>query len=94
DRTTLTTAAGKTFTICARENGPLKAYIDRATLNGEPFTRTYLSHDELLRGGQLDFQMTSAPNYQWAVEPKNRPPSALARLRDAMSKSAETKKIK
>jgi predicted alpha-1,2-mannosidase len=86
DRTTLTTGQGKTFTINALNNGPLKPYINGATLNGEAFNRTYINHDELLRGGELDFHMTSAPNYKWAIEPDSRPRSALAKLNEELAK--------
>lgn len=91
DRATITTAPGKTFTILAEDNGPLKPYIKSATLNGESFNRTFINHEELLRGGNLVFQMTSAPNYQWAVEPASRPASALARLNAEISKASAGK---
>jgi predicted alpha-1,2-mannosidase len=86
DRTTITTGQGKTFVITAHNNGPLKPYIDSATLNGEAFNRTYLNHDELLRGGELGFHMTSAPNYKWAVGPDSCPASALAKLNAELAK--------
>jgi len=86
DRTTLTTGQGKTFVINAVNNGPLKPYINGATLNGETFNRTYINHEELLRGGELNFHMTSAPNYKWAIEPGSRPRSALAKLNDELAK--------
>jgi len=86
DRTTLTTGQGKTFVINALNNGPLKPYINGATLNGESFNRTYLNHDELLHGGELNFHMTSAPNYKWAIEPDSRPRSALAKLDEELAK--------
>ncbi len=87
DQATITPAPGKTFTITANNNGPLKPYISGAKLNGETFNRTYLQHDELLRGGELVFRLTSAPNYKWAVDPASRPTSALARLREEISKA-------
>ena len=39
-------------------------YIRSAQWNGETFNRAYINHDELVRVGALEFQMTSAPNYQ------------------------------
>jgi len=55
-------------------------------MNGEAFNRTYLTHDELLRGGELDFNLTSAPDYKWAIEPDARPLSALAKLKAELAK--------
>ena len=83
DKAALKLGNGKTFVISAANNGPQEPYIQSATLNGEKFDRTFLSHDEILKGGELVFQMTSAPNYKWAVAPESRPPSALSVLTGA-----------
>jgi predicted alpha-1,2-mannosidase len=40
-------------------------YIRAATLNGAPLNRYWLTHDELLRGGDLVFEMTERPDKQW-----------------------------
>jgi predicted alpha-1,2-mannosidase len=92
DKATITTAAGKKFTIIANGNGPLKPYINSAKLNGESFNHAYINHDELVRGGELSFHMTSAPNYKWAVEASSHPLSALSRLNEEISKSSSGKK--
>ncbi|HEV2696155.1 MAG TPA: GH92 family glycosyl hydrolase [Verrucomicrobiae bacterium] len=86
DRATITTGPGKTFTVTAHNNGPLKPYIKSATLNGESFNRTYITHDELLHGGELGFHMTSAPDYKWATGPEAHPQSALAKLNADLAK--------
>jgi len=85
DRATLHLAGGKTFVITAEHNGPQEFYIQSATLNGEPFDRTFLSHEQILRGGELKFEMDSAPNEDWGVSPESRPPSPLAELQAAFS---------
>jgi putative alpha-1,2-mannosidase len=58
----------------------LKPYIQGATLDGAVFEKTYLSHDQVIAGGELQFNMTSAPDSQWGGAPASRPPSALQRL--------------
>ncbi len=80
DRSTITVAGGKTFTITAQQNGPLKPYICGATFNEKPFNRTFISHNEILAGGELQFKMTSAPDRKWAAAPESRPPSGMAGL--------------
>jgi len=77
DKATIHLANGKDFTIVTKENGPQKFYIDSATLNGEPWNKVFISHDQLVSGGQLVFNMTSFPNYHWAVSSESRPPSAI-----------------
>jgi len=86
DQATLTFSSGKTFTITAANNGPQKPYIQNAKLNDEPFNRTYLGHDEMVQGGKIVFQMTSAPDYKWATSPASRPSSALQELTGSNSK--------
>ncbi len=80
DKATITTAKGKTFTITAENNGPLKPYIRNAKLNGENFNKTFLSHEQILNGGELSFRMTSAPETKWGSAPESRPPSGMSAL--------------
>ena len=80
DKATLSLANGKKFTIIAEDNGPQKPYIRGASLNGESFDKTYLSHDQIVAGGKLIFNMTSAPDLKWGAPPESRPPSALSLL--------------
>jgi len=77
DRATLRLANNKTFSIVAKYNGTQHPYIHAATLNGEPFNRTYLSHQEIVAGGELAFEMASAPDYKWAAGPGGRPPAGM-----------------
>jgi len=83
DRASLRLNNGKTFAIIARDNGPQKPYIQGATLNGEPFDKIYISHEQIMNGGELVFEMGSSPNYHWGVSPESRPASPLAPLRNA-----------
>ncbi|WP_353890334.1 glycoside hydrolase domain-containing protein [Carboxylicivirga marina] len=43
------------------------AYIQSATLNGEPYKQSYLHHDDLMKGGELVFEMGAKPNKNWGV---------------------------
>lgn len=80
DKVTLTLAGGKKFVINAANNGPQKPYIQNAKLNGEAFDKVYVTHEEITGGGEMNFQMGSAPNEKWAVKPESRPASALLEL--------------
>jgi putative alpha-1,2-mannosidase len=81
DQATIHLANGKDFTIITKENGPQKFYIDGATLNGQPLNKVFISHDQIVSGGQLLFNMASFPNYHWAVGPESRPPSAIQQIK-------------
>jgi predicted alpha-1,2-mannosidase len=77
DRATLALPGGKTFTVVAEHNGPQHSYIHGAKLNGQPFDKVYLTHDQLTAGGEIIFDMASAPDHNWATAPASRPPGAM-----------------
>lgn len=52
---------GKTFTVRARGVSPTNFYISSATLNGAPHRKAFLTHEEMMRGGVLEFVMADAP---------------------------------
>jgi predicted alpha-1,2-mannosidase len=80
DRAVLTLPGGKPFIVTGQGNGPQRPYIRSATLNGEPLSRNYLAHDQIARGGEVVFHLTSAPNYKWGADKASRPPGAMSRL--------------
>ena len=80
-KATLSLGNGKTFTIIGKNNGPQEYYIDGAKLNGDTYDKIYITHDQILQGGELIFQMASFPNYHWAVSPESRPSSAILGVR-------------
>ncbi len=53
---------GKTFVITANGNSAKNKYIQSATLNGKPMVRSYLTHAEIVQGGELVLQMGPNPN--------------------------------
>lgn len=74
---------GKTFVIEARNTSDANRYIQHATLNGQPLTRPWFYHSDLVKGGKLVLQMTSRPNQSWGSKPSDAPPSMSARNVDA-----------
>jgi predicted alpha-1,2-mannosidase len=80
DRATLKLANGKTFTITTKGNGWQEYYIRSATLNDEALDKSYFSHQDILKGGELAFSMGPQANKKWGAAPENRPPSALAQM--------------
>ncbi len=73
--TTFAPSAGKKFTIKANKNSSTNGYIQSATLNGKPFTRTYLLHQEIINGGELVLEMGPQPNKNWGTGKSDVPPS-------------------
>ncbi len=67
---------GKSFTVRARFLTHENKYIQTATLNEAPLTRSYLRHFEIMDGGELILEMGPQPNYLHWVDEQALPPSA------------------
>jgi predicted alpha-1,2-mannosidase len=52
---------GKTFAIRANGISPRNIYIASAKLNGKPYKRSFITHDDVMRGGVLEFIMADTP---------------------------------
>lgn len=52
---------GKTFTVVADGLSDANKYVESVTLNGEPYTKNYITHSDIMNGGKLVFKMTSTP---------------------------------
>ena len=81
-KATLRLRDGKTFTITANHNMPQEYYVESAKLNGERFDKIYITHNQIMNGGELKFEMGSAPNYDWGVSANSRPPSPISLLKE------------
>ncbi|MEZ4701425.1 MAG: GH92 family glycosyl hydrolase [Rhodothermales bacterium] len=67
--------SGRKFTIEARGTSDRNRYIQSAELNGEPLTRPWIRHEEIVSGGQLVLEMGPEPNKTWGSRPEDAPPS-------------------
>ena len=68
EKTTINVQGTKTFTLRAENNSDINRYVQSATLNGQPFNRSYLWHWEMVDGGELILNMGPEPNEAWASE--------------------------
>ena len=64
---------GKNLVINAPENSDKNIYIESMSFNGVNYTKNYLDHNELLKGGVLDFKMGDKPNLNRGVNPEDFP---------------------
>lgn len=55
-------ASGKTFTLVAKNNSKENVYIQSAMLNGQPLSTPKLKWSDVIKGGELVFEMGSEPN--------------------------------
>lgn len=54
---------GKKLEIKSLNNSDENKYIKSLTWNGKPYTKNYLNHSALIKGGILEFTMDNKPNY-------------------------------
>ncbi len=73
DETTFTLPNGNLFTIRTVGNSTDAPYIQSATLNGEPYDKTYIRHEEMLKGGELVFKMGKKPSKRYGKKPDTWP---------------------
>ena len=64
---------GKSFVIRAAGNSSENAFIQSAEMNGKVFTKNYITHSELINGGELNLKMTDAPNTSRGIESREYP---------------------
>ena len=68
---------GKSFVIEAEGAADENIYIQSATLNGTPYTKSYLRHADIIRGGTLIFEMGPEPNEEWGTGEGDIPRSSI-----------------
>jgi predicted alpha-1,2-mannosidase len=64
---------GKHFVIRAENLNKQNIYIQKAELNGLPYTKSYLKHTDILTGGELVLHMDRQPSVTWGVRPEDMP---------------------
>jgi len=64
---------GKTFKIITKNNSKKNQYIQSVNLNGKKYTKTYISHDDIMTGGLLEFVMGDKPKYKYGSKKKDYP---------------------
>jgi len=62
DKATIKLTSGRKFTIEAKNLSDENIYVDKVFLNGVELSRTYITFDEVLNGGELVFHMKKGPS--------------------------------
>lgn len=55
---------GKTFRIIAPEASKMP-YVKSVKLNGKPYKKSYITHDQISQGSTFEFEMTDKPGEKW-----------------------------
>jgi len=77
DEITINLDNEKTFIIKANNASSLNKYIHAATLNGNIYSKSYITHEQIINGGVLEFKMHSKPNMLWGHSENSKPKSLV-----------------
>lgn len=65
--------SGKTFHIQVKNHGTKNIYINKVSLNGKKYEKSYITHNDILKGGELIFEMSATPNKKFGANKTFRP---------------------
>jgi predicted alpha-1,2-mannosidase len=68
DKVTLSLENGKRFVVESKDNSLENVYVAKVKLFGKELERNYITHEEIMKGGQLLFKMGSDPNRSRGTE--------------------------
>ena len=73
DEVVLNFENGNKFKIVANDNLPENVYIQEVEIDGKRFSRNYLEHHDIRKGGILKFQMSNSPNTKRGIKLQDSP---------------------
>lgn len=68
---------GKAFHIVVNNNSKANKYIQRITLDGKPYSKTYILYRDIMAGGELQIEMGAQPSATWGIGKKDWPVSSI-----------------
>ncbi len=77
EKVTIHLENGKNFIIEAKKQSDKNAYIQKANLQGKKYRKGFITHQDIIAGGQLEFVMGDKPNKEWASRDEDIPVSAI-----------------
>ena len=92
DKLTLHLENGKSLTVTAKGNSDATRYVNAMTLNGETYNHNYLTHDAVMNGGNIVFDMSTTPNTQRGTLAEDVPYSLSNEM--SAQKGGKAKKVK
>ncbi len=73
--------SGEKIVIETKGNGPENYYIQSATLNGDPLTRPWIYHRDLVNNAHVVLRMGDRPNKNWGSDIAEAPPSLTTHVK-------------
>ncbi|WP_108821366.1 GH92 family glycosyl hydrolase [Dysgonomonas sp. Marseille-P4361] len=86
-KATLNFENGNKVVINADNNCKSKRYVESMHVNGQNYTKNYLTHDLLRNGAVIDFKMSSTPNKNRGINDNDFPYSFSKELKEVNAKA-------
>ena len=77
DKATMALPEGQTFVVETENNGKDNIFIQSALLNGKAYTKSFITHKDIIKGGTLKFIMGAEPNKNFGKNDEDRPKSIV-----------------
>ena len=77
EKSTINLENEKQFVIEAKGVSEKNIYVQSALLNGKEYSKSYITHNEIMSGGSLVLTMGEKPNKNWGVNKEYRPHSEI-----------------
>jgi predicted alpha-1,2-mannosidase len=87
ERAELQLGGNRRLVVEAPGNGPTTPYVRSVSWNDRPWTKSWIGHADLARGGTLRFEMSTVPHRDFGRAMTDRPPS-FGRMADGRPKDA------
>ena len=68
---------GKTLHIVAKNISEKNKYIQSVQLNGTDYTKSFFQHEDLVKGGEIVFEMGSKSNEEWGTNDADIPNTSI-----------------
>ena len=95
DEVTINLENGKKFIVKTNNVSDKNIYVQSASLDDKPLTKSFITYNDIMNGGTLVFEMGNQPNKNLWIEPKSFPPSMTAILDDnKINKKEYAEKVK
>ncbi len=73
ERSEISLLNGKRFIVKTSGLDKKNIYVQRVLLNGQPYSKSYLTHEIIMKGGELMFYMGDKPSPDWGTKRENFP---------------------
>lgn len=73
DEITMKVADNRNFHIVVKNNTRENKYVQKISLNGKEYTKSYIIYKDIMNGGEMVIEMGSAPSAVWGIQEEDRP---------------------